>query len=356
MTATALLEKDAVNHDQHRSYPPGPSEDPGGPPTADRGTPPISPVALRVTLAALVSAGSGMVLAVQGRLNGDLGAAGTGPVLAAWLSYVGTLLATLLVIALRGRLSATFRLLRARASWWWFGVGLCSVPIVVAMAAGVPLVGVAISSVCAVAGQTVAGLVLDARGVGLPMPLRLTPRRVLAGLAAVAGLGIAVLGGASTAGESWQVVVAGMALFVGGALLCGQQAGNGRVTHLTGDPVLATLTSVTGGLVGISVVCALVAPFGMFDGVSFPPQWWLYLGGPLGTVITVAAAFAVRHLGTFVLTLTVVSGQMAMAMLLDAIGVVGLQWQTLVATAAVAVAALLVVQRPPRTTRAPLGR
>ncbi|MGO1318487.1 MAG: DMT family transporter, partial [Cellulomonadaceae bacterium] len=104
----------------------------------------------------------------------------------------------------------------------------------------------------------------------------------------------------------------------------------------------------SGGLVGISVVCALVAPFGVLGDVALPPQWWLYLGGPLGTVITVAAAYAVRHLGTFVLTLTVVCGQMAMALALDLLDVVGLQWQTLVATVAVASAAMLVVQRPRR--------
>jgi len=307
--------------------------------------PQARPVAAHATLAALVAAGSGAVLSLQGRLNGDLATAGTGPVVAAWLSYVGTLLATVLVVVALRRTRATVRVLRASASWWWFAVGLCSVPVVVAMAAGVPLVGVAVATVCSVAGQTVAGLALDARGVGLPAPLRLTARRAAAGVAAVAGLGIAVLGGAG-AETGWAAVVAGLALFVGGAVLCGQQAGNGRVTQLSGDPVVATLTSVTGGLVGISLVCAVVAAVGGLDGVALPPQWWLYLGGPLGTLVTVAAAYAVRHLGTFVLTLAVVGGQMVTAVLLDVLGVVGLRWQTVVATAVVGVAVLLVVGRP----------
>ncbi|MET3976754.1 DMT family transporter [Cellulosimicrobium sp. BE325] len=311
---------------------------------------PAGPAA-RVTVAALVAAGSGAVLSLQGRLNGDLGAAGTGPVLAAWLSYVGTLLGTVLVIVVRRRVRSTLAVVRSTASWWWFAVGLCSVPIVVAMAAGIPLVGVAVASVCAVAGQTVAGLALDARGVGLPAPLRLTPRRAGAGLAAVAGLGIAVLG-SSAGGPGWAVVAAGTALFVGGAVLCGQQAGNGRVTELTGDPVVATLTSVTGGLAGITLVCALGVPLGLLDGVTLPAQWWLYLGGPLGTLVTVAAACAVRHLGTFVLTLTVVGGQMVMAVLLDAVGAVGLRWPTVAATAVVALAVLLAVpRRAPRASR-----
>lgn len=309
---------------------------------------PESTATRRTTLAALVAAGSGAVLSVQSQLNGDLASAGTGPVVAAWLSYIGTVLATVALIAVRGRLRSVARVLRGMAAWWWFGVGLCSVPIVIAMAAGTPLVGVAIASVCAVAGQTLAGLSLDARGIGVPAPIRLARRRVLAGLCALTGLSIAVFGGVVATAAPWQVVIAGVALFAGGALLCVQQAVNGRVTQLTGDPVVATLTSATGGLVGISVVCAVLAVSGMFDGVGFPPRWWLYLGGPLGTVITVAAAFAVRHLGTFVLTITVLCGQMVTAMALDLLGAVGLRWPTLVATAAVAVAALLVVQRPRR--------
>ena len=53
-----------------------------------------------------------------------------------------------------------------------------------------------------------------------------------------------------------------------------------------------------------------------------------------------------RHLGTFVLTLTVVSGQMVMAIALDLVGAAGLRWPTLVAAGVVAAAAVLVVQRP----------
>ncbi len=73
---------------------------------------------------------------------------------------------------------------------------------------------------------------------------------------------------------------------------------------------------------------------------------------PLGTLVTVAAACAVRHLGTFVLTLTVVGGQMVMAVLLDAVGAVGLRWPTVAATAVVALAVLLAVpRRAPRASR-----
>ncbi|KFD43909.1 hypothetical protein IU11_07210, partial [Cellulosimicrobium sp. MM] len=105
--------------------------------------------------------------------------------------------------------------MRSSASWWWFAVGLCSVPIVVAWRR-IPLVGVAVASVCSVAGQTVAGLALDARA-SAARAAAAHAARAGAGLAALAGLGIAVLG-SSAGGPGWAVVAAGAALFVGGAV------------------------------------------------------------------------------------------------------------------------------------------
>lgn len=298
-----------------------------------------------VVLAAIGAAASGAVIALQGRVNGDLATAGTGVLVAGWLSYVGTLAATALVVLARRRTRVVAGLIRRRARWWWFAVGLCGIPIVLAMAGGIPLVGVAIASVCAVAGQTLAGLALDARGVGVPAAIRLSGRRLLAGLVALVGLGIAVLGSSGGDVTVAQGVAVGVALFVAGAVLCIQQAGNGRVVAATGDPVLAGLTSSAGGTVGITAILAVAWVAGGLDGISFPPQWWLYAGGPLGAVITIAAAWAVRHLGTFVLTLTVISGQMLTALLLDLLSVGGLRLPAVLATIAVASSAVLVVER-----------
>ena len=74
-----------------------------------------------------------------------------------------------------------------------------------------------------------------------------------------------------------------------------------------------------------------------------PGQWWLYLGGPLGAAITVCAAWAIRHLGTFALTLGVVVGQMVTAVLVDLLTGVPTRWATLVAVLLVTGATLLVV-------------
>lgn len=297
-----------------------------------------------VVPAVLLAALAGAFVALQGRLNGDLATAGAGALLAAWTSYVGTLVTVAVVVVVQGRARITRQILRHDARWWWYAVGLCGVPIVVTFAFGIPVVGVAIASVSSVAGQTVAGLGLDARGVGVPAPLRLSRRRVVAALVAVVGLAVAVGSGPTT--SLGAAIGLGLLLFVGGAVLAGQQAGNGRVNLLTGDAVLPALTSSAGGTVGVSVLVGIAAAAGGLHGVTLPHepgQWYLYLGGPLGAAITVVSAWSIRHLGTFALTLGVVGGQMVTAVAVDAVSGVGVRSSTYVAVALITVATLLVV-------------
>lgn len=299
-----------------------------------------------VPLAAAIAALTGGMVALQGRFNGDLTAAGGGPLLAGWSSYLGTFVTVIVLILIRRQGGQAWKVLRTRSSWWWYAIGLSGIPIVLAMSWGIPLVGVAITSVCSVAGQTVAGLLLDSRGVGLPAPLKLTGRRIAAALISILGLSLAI--GSSLGGDAkvLTMIAVGVVVFAAGMILCIQQAGNGSVTALSGNPLFASLTSVMGGGAGISLIVLGAWAVGALGDVSFPPvseYWWAYLGGPLGAGVVVGAAWAVRHLGTFRLTLAVVAGQMVTAMILDAFGTTGLSWPTVVASAVVVAATILVV-------------
>ena len=309
---------------------------------------PASPVVPAVLVAALV----GALIAAQGRFNADLAVAGAGTLAAGWLSYVGTLVTIAFVVLARRRLAATVRTMRDRARWWWFAIGLCGIPIVLASAYGVPIVGVAVASVASVAGQTVAGLLLDARGVGVPARLPLTGRRALAALTAIGGLGLAMAGGSSEGAGAGKAVAIGALFFVAGATLAVQNAGNGAVAQDSGDPTIAGLASATGGTVAISVGLAVAAAVGALDAVTLPTgprDWYLYLGGPLGAAIVVAAAWAVRHLGTFALTLTVVGGQLLAAMAVDVSRGLGAPWTTLASVVAIVAATALGVAPRRRT-------
>lgn len=312
-------------------------------------SPAVTATAPLVVPAVAVGALCGAFVAAQGQLNGDLSTAGAGALVASWLSYLGTLATVAVVVVVTGSLPRTVQVLRRDGRWWWFAIGTFGIPIVLAMTAGVPVVGIAIASVCSVAGQTVSGLALDSRGIGLPEPLRLSRRRLLAGAVAVAGLGVAVLSGSSGLDADLATVVGvGLLLFAGGVALGGQQAGNGKVTALAGDPVIAGLTTAAGGSLAVTAIVGVVAATGGLEGVTLPGpgRWLLYLGGPLGAAITVGAAWAVRHLGTFALTLAIVGGQMVTAIGIDVVAGVGVHWATLVAAMMIIAATLAAVGRP----------
>ena len=57
----------------------------------------------------------GALIAVQILVNGALTAIGAGPVLAAWLSYLGTLASAIVVILVAGRVVTVFSILRGRS-------------------------------------------------------------------------------------------------------------------------------------------------------------------------------------------------------------------------------------------------
>ncbi len=214
---------------------------------------------------------------------------------------------------------------------------------------GIPIVGLAVASVASVAGQTVAGLALDARGVGLPARLAMTGRRTLAAATAIAGLALAMVAGSGDAGVgAGRSAVIGALFFVAGVTLAGQNAGNGAVAQASGDPTVAGLASATGGTVAISLLVGVAAVAGGLAGVALPTapgEAYLYLGGPLGAAIVVAAAWAVRHLGTFALTLTVVGGQLVTAMLVDVSRGLGTPWTTVASVLAIVAATALGVSR-----------
>lgn len=306
----------------------------------------------RVLLAAFVAIGGGAFATMMNTINGQLGAAGTGPVLAATISYGVTLIGASALFVARRKVRASWRVVRTQGSWWWFAVGVLAVPIVAGFAWGIPLLGVALAVVCTVAGQVVASLTLDALGIGARVATVLTPRRAGAALLALTGVVIASFGDHGNLEGTRAIITAG-ALFLAGAVSVGAQAGSGKIMARIEDPFVAAMTTSTGGFLGICLIVAAQFASGAMENVTMPSQWWMYLGGFFGLVVGIAGAFAVRHLGTFVLTITVLGGQMVTALTVDLFSPVGVDGLTLAATAVVLTAALLVINRAPRTTTAP---
>lgn len=312
-------------------------------------SPHLPPARVRVAGAALASVG-GVALAVQGRINGQLGHLLQDGVFAALISFgIG---AVLLVTAVSVTPSARAGLLRLRASvrggrlrFWQCLGGACGAFVVTAQGLTVSVLGVAVFTVALVAGQVVASLAVDRAGLGPSAAEPITFRRAAGGLLAVVAVVIAVSDHAAIGepGGLWWAVLPAMA----GLGMAWQLAVNGLVRVESAHVVVPTLVNFA---VGTTVLVVAAGVDTVVRGLpeTLPGQWWLYVGGPLGIVAVLTAVSAVRFTGVLLLGLASVAGQLIGAVLVDAVAPTaggGLSATSVIGTAITMVAVVIAVSR-----------
>jgi transporter family-2 protein len=284
---------------------------------------------------------SGIALAVQSRLNGELGARLGDGVLAAVISFGGGLVILLVVVPLvprsrvgLGKLLADVRDGNLRV-WQCLG-GFGGAFLVATQGLTVGALGVAIFTVAVVAGQTGSSLLVDRAGLGPAGPQALTlPRVIGAGVTLLAVTG-AMSGRIDGHMALWLIVLPLLA----GTGIAVQQAINGRVRYSADSALTTTLLNFTTGTTAL-VVAWLVSRAVHPTTVHFPSEPWLYVGGPLGIVFIAIAATVVRWTGVLLYGLAAIAGQLIGAVLLDLVVPTPgppLRTTTLVGTAVVLVA------------------
>jgi transporter family-2 protein len=257
-------------------------------------------------LAAIVAAGG--LLGVQARVNGELGARLHSALAAALVSFAGG--AVLLAAVLPLRRPGLRRLRQARTSWWWWLGGIGGAAVVGVTAQGVPQIGVALVSVCIVAGTAAGALGVDAVGMGPGGSEAASPWRIGGALLAVGAVTLGAVG--DRHGAVRPALFA--ALFAAGAASAAQQAANGRIRVAASDAYVAASVSFAGGTL---ILLALALATGQLGRGAWPGEVWLYLGGAAGVVYITLAAAAVQALGVLGLSLATVAGQLASALVLD---------------------------------------
>lgn len=283
-------------------------------PTATPTAAPTAAPSGKTALALTAAAGSGALVAVQQRLNGDLRLDVGDPVLAALVSFGTGLLVVVVVVASRRSSRQALPSLRSVPGWLRLG-GLGGATLVVAGAAATPIIGVALFTVGLVAGQTAGGLLVDRIGLGPGGRHGLTAPRLAGALVCIIAVGVSVLGKGARAADPLLLVL----VVLGGFLIALQQALNGRIRHATGDAGVATLVNFVVGTSALALLLGLrdllhPLQFGHWPGLD---RWYLYLGGPIGAIFVAVAATIVRLLGVLRLGLAVVAGQLISAVLLD---------------------------------------
>jgi transporter family-2 protein len=263
--------------------------------------------------------GIGALVAVQSRWNADLGLALGDGVLAALLSYViGLLLLTgclLFVPSARAALRSIPSLIRGRGLPWWALLGgIGGAVLIASQSVTVPLLGVALFTVAVVAGQTASSLAVDRVGLGPGDKRAVTPTRLSGAVLATVAVVVAVEPWRSDARAvaAWAL---GLAMFAG-ILVAMQQAVNGRVSARTSSPLAAGWINFAVGV----VVLLVIAAFRHGGGGAIPwDRWWLLLGGPIGALYVVVTASIVRLIGVLMVSLTIISGLLAGAIVVDSL-------------------------------------
>jgi transporter family-2 protein len=182
--------------------------------------------------------------------------------------------------------------------------------LVIVSAAGAPEVGVALLTVALVCGSTAGSLFVDAAGIGPAGHRPITAPRVAGVMLAIAATVITALG---TAGD-FRPVILTLAL-VAGIASAVQQAANGRLARVTGEPFVAAVVNFAVGLFALGAIAVgsvLIDP----PNGSFPPVQ-LLVGGFCGAFIVAVLATAVQTVGVLRVGLAIVSGQMIGALLID---------------------------------------
>lgn len=136
-------------------------------------------------------------------------------------------------------------------------------------------------------------------------------------------------------------------ILVGGVFLSLQAPINAALARSLGDPLLAACISFGVGFLVLAVISAFRGALPSGSAVASTP-WWAWLGGFLGAFYVAVVIWGVPKIGVVSTVAALVFGQVAAALVLDAVGAFGLPvqaitWQRL--TAAGLILAGLVLSR-----------
>ena len=261
---------------------------------------------------------TGLLIAVQSRINGALGTRLHNGIAAALISFLTGLLVLIIILLChrktRARLTAVRRAVAdRRLVWWQLLGGVSGAFLVTAQGLAVTAIGVATFTVAVVGGQLISSLWVDRIGLGPAGRAPVTLGRALgAGIALLAVLIASAdgLGGAGIEGYALALLPA-----IAGFGMAWQQAVNGRV-GVVGGPIVAASINFGVGTAALIIATAVSLLITGWPS-ALPTDPWLYLGGVIGVVFIAAAAVIVRWVGVLMLGLTAIAGQLIGSVLVE---------------------------------------
>ncbi|MET9296624.1 DMT family transporter [Streptomyces sp. NPDC003077] len=278
--------------------------------------------ARRGSLFVLAAVVTGMVVPVQARLNGELSHRLDDGIAAAAISFSGGFVLLTVLAAFSPRMRGALRALGAavregRLPRRYLPAGVLGGTFALAQSTAALVTGIAVFTVSAIAGQTLGGLIVDARGIGGGVKQRPGGPRLLGAAVILVAAVISALPRLADAPAPATVVLPALAALAAGFLLGLQQALNGASAAASGSPLAATWLNFFVGAVFLVIVWCVKALVDGPSGHALPADWWVYLGGLCGGVFIGASAFLVRRIGVLLLSMASIAGQLAGSIALD---------------------------------------
>lgn len=272
----------------------------------------------RYALAFVLSIITGGMVAVQSRINGELGLALGDGYVAALFSFSSGFLVLTVAMAANPKARAGFRIIRddlvaGRLPWWAVTGGVGGGFLVLTQGLSAGILGVALFTVAVVTGQAFGAVVIDTRGWFGILRVRITSLRVIGAILTVVGAVVAL---DFSSGSLEGVTLAFVLPMLAGLGTGYQQAVNGRIKRLAGSAVAATFVNFAAGTMALALITAVVLPF--TGGPSaLPDTWWVWTGGLVGTVFIAIQATTVGIIGVLGLGVSLVTGQLLGSIVLD---------------------------------------
>lgn len=270
----------------------------------------------------LITFVASVIITAQSSINSELNTYTENPLITALINFTtGLMVLSVMMIFSRpirkGFISIPRLVREGRLKRWQLFGGLSGAFFVASQSSLVQVIGVAIFTVAAVAGQTSAALLVDKAGIGPAGKQPVTLMRIGAAILGIVGVLVSVLGQDSTGQFAFGAVLIS---FAAGALVSTQPALNGQIANHTGQPAAATMVNFIVGFITLVVVYAVAHQVNP-QSFNVPPMPWenpvIWLGGPFGVLFVLTASFMAKTLGVFLFTLTSVVGQLSGAILMD---------------------------------------
>ena len=267
---------------------------------------------LLAIVAALIA---GILVAVQSRLNGELGLALEDGVGAALYSFTSgwLLIALVTLISKPGRegVKRVVELLRTGQMPVWMTLGgVFGGFLVMTQGLAAGTLGIALFTVAVVAGQGISGIVIDSRGWFGVQKRRLNFARLLGAMIVIVGVGMVA------ERPSLDTLLLLSLPFLAGLGLGFQQAANGKVGINAESALAATFVNFAMGSGMLFIAKLISLPFvGIPTGM--PSGWWLYVGGFTGVLFITIQVVVVSRIGVLGLGVMLGTGQILGSLLID---------------------------------------